>query len=64
MTDLPPRRFRSFPTDSFDSLSVHFPDVVSRRGVYILTFEDKSRYVGQSVDVVARYSEHASMQAG
>ncbi|MDG3015841.1 GIY-YIG nuclease family protein [Speluncibacter jeojiensis] len=58
MANLPPRRFRSFPTDSFDSLSMHFPEGVSRRGVYVLTFEDESRYVGQSVDVVTRCSAH------
>lgn len=41
------------------SLSIHFPPGAPRTGIYRLTFADGYRYVGQSIDVVNRYTAHA-----
>ncbi len=38
------------------SVQALFPD--KRRGIYILHFENGEQYVGQTEDVVARYSQH------
>ncbi|MCI7672201.1 MAG: GIY-YIG nuclease family protein [Schaalia hyovaginalis] len=54
-----PPRFARWATLPGSSLAAHFPPGASRCGIYILEFANGERYVGQTVDVVRRFRDHA-----
>lgn len=51
-------QFESHPVGNLHSVAHLFPRGKGRRGVYVLTFADDDRYVGQSVNVVTRFGSH------
>lgn len=58
MTGSAPLAFTRYPLPAGTSLSAYFADGQDRCGIYVLTHEDGSRYVGQAVDVVRRCADH------
>lgn len=50
--------FRNWLTIGVKSLAFRFEPEDSRTGIYILTFDDGYRYVGQSLSVVNRFAAH------
>ncbi|WP_129545594.1 GIY-YIG nuclease family protein [Arthrobacter dokdonensis] len=55
---IPPLGFRNWPTSGVQSLAYRFAPEESRTGIYVLTFSDGYRYVGQSLNVVNRFASH------
>lgn len=51
-------RFRTYATPPGTSLSVQLGPFGDRCGIYVLRFADGEQYVGQSVDVVNRFTSH------
>jgi len=56
--------FTRWEISSDTSLSAIMPDGMSHCGVYVLTFDDNEEYVGQSVDILARFATHRRHQTG
>ena len=50
--------FREWPTEGIQSLALRFEPEDSLCGIYVLTFKDGMRYVGQSRNVVTRFASH------
>lgn len=46
------------------SLALHFHHLPDRSGIYWLTFDDGSEYIGQAVEMVRRVATHRRTQAG
>ncbi|WP_146073271.1 GIY-YIG nuclease family protein [Arthrobacter sp. N199823] len=57
-TDVGALRFQNWPVSGVHSLAFRFEPENSRTGIYILSFANGERYVGQSFDVVNRFSAH------
>ncbi|MFI7496754.1 GIY-YIG nuclease family protein [Kocuria sp. M4R2S49] len=53
-----PLPFTLYPLPEGTSLSAHFASGQDRCGIYVLTHEDGSQYVGQAVDIVRRCADH------
>ena len=53
-----PLPFTMYPLPAGTSLSAHFTRGQDRCGVYVLTHEDGSKYVGRALDVVRRCADH------
>ena len=53
-----PLPFTLYPLPAGTSLSAHFARGQDRCGVYVLTHEDGSKYVGRALDVVRRCADH------
>ncbi|MBB1054731.1 GIY-YIG nuclease family protein [Dietzia sp. B44] len=51
--------FTIYDVTDISSLAPYFGRNVSRCGIYVLHFVDRSAYVGQTVDVVNRFSKHS-----
>lgn len=51
--------FKTYDVTDLSSLAPYFANIDNRCGIYILRFLDGSAYVGQTVDVVNRFSTHS-----
>jgi hypothetical protein len=56
--------FTQFDADNAGSLAVLVGDLGGRSGIYWLSFDDGTEYVGQSVEVVRRLAHHRRHQPG
>src|SRR3954469_22456104 len=50
-------RFTRWTTANLESLSPMIPPD-QRCGIYVLEYDDGTRYIGQAIDVVRRYAQH------
>lgn len=57
-TEVGALRFQNWPVVGVQSLAFRFEPEDSRTGIYILSFINGERYVGQSLNVVIRFSTH------
>ena len=55
-TDVGALQFQNWPVSGVHSLAFRFEPEDSRTGIYILSFANGERYVGQSLDMVNRFS--------
>ena len=57
-TEVGALRFQNWPVLGIQSLAFRFEPEDSRTGIYILSFSNGERYVGQSLNVVNRFGSH------